>query len=103
MRIGWSFAVLAAAILACQDALASFFCTNAVPYPVIERGLPERYGERPLGRGATETGERIELWVAPVTRTFSIVIVTPDDRSCIVSSGDGWDRTPPVKKPDEGA
>lgn len=49
-------------------------------------------GERVMARGITANNAMVELWLNPSTRTFSVVVRLSNEASCLVISGDGFER-----------
>ena len=57
----------------------------------VER-LADKYGEQPIGRGLTKLGTVAELFVSEDGDTWTILQTWPSGRSCLVTSGVGWEQ-----------
>lgn len=53
--------------------------------------LSERFGEVPAARGVTVAGRLLQVFVSK-GGTWTILVVLPDARACVVSHGEGWQR-----------
>ncbi len=52
--------------------------------------LTNKYQEAPVGIGVSNTGKLVELLTTADGRTWTIIETTPDGRTCLVASGEGW-------------
>ena len=52
--------------------------------------LEEKYNERPIARGLTNTGGVLEVLTSS-SGTWTFLITYPDGRTCLVASGEGWE------------
>jgi hypothetical protein len=43
-----------------------------------------------LGRGVSNDGTLIEIFMAQKDGTFTVIKTTPDGTSCVVDFGEGW-------------
>jgi hypothetical protein len=62
--------------------------------------LLEKHGERPAGLGPTADGKSIaELFVDPLDGSWSLAVVHPDGKACMLVVGTGWEPTVPPGVP----
>jgi hypothetical protein len=54
--------------------------------------LAKKYKEVPIAIGVTNKGGLIEVLSAGQGETWTIIISTPDGRSCMIAAGEGWRR-----------
>jgi hypothetical protein len=80
---------LAAIAVAATPAQAQRVC---LPRDDMLAGLAKRYNEAPMAGAVTYDGNLIELVSTPDGLTWTLIITTPDKRSCIVSNGESWRR-----------
>lgn len=92
VRMGLAM-TLGAATLAAQPAQAQFMC--APRDAVIER-LRTSYGEDLTGIGIQSTAQVLEVWAAPMTGTWTVLMSLADGKACIVASGTDWQTIDPV-------
>ena len=52
--------------------------------------LAETYGEEPRAIGVIANGSLLEVLAGPDGATWSILITTPQGRSCLVAAGEAW-------------
>lgn len=95
MRIVGAF--LASALLAgcASPAGAQAQCNDR--QNVIEL-LGRKYGEAPVWSGVTNAGGLVEVFAHPAGGTWTMVVTTPQGRSCLVAAGEGWRRLTPAAK-----
>jgi hypothetical protein len=74
-------------ILAAHPAFAAPHCA---PRAVVVAQLAERYDEARRGAGMAGTAALIELFVSE-SASWTITVTTPDGRSCLLASGQGWE------------
>jgi hypothetical protein len=60
----------------------------------MARLLDARFAETPAALGVTEAGGLVELFHAKDGATWSIILTTPQGRSCLLASGEGWSERP---------
>lgn len=56
------------------------------------RMLAQRFGEQP--RAAGLVGDRVVELLVSQTGSFTVLITTPDGRSCVVTGGEDWTDRP---------
>ena len=56
---------------------------------VVER-LEVGYGEKFAGGGLRNSASIFEVWMSEEKGTWTILLTTPDGRSCIMASGTDW-------------
>lgn len=59
--------------------------------------LSQGYSEQWLGQGVSREGLLVELFVAPDSRSWTVIVTRPDGVTCLVSAGHGWEGTLPVE------
>ena len=78
----------------CSDAVGQSRCNLRAR--LIEQ-LAERYREAPIALGVDSGGSLIEVLAAADGSTWTIVVTSPQGRSCMVAAGEGWRVVPPIK------
>ncbi len=58
--------------------------------------LASRYREQPRAIGLANPTTVIEVFTS-AAGTWTILLTRPDGASCIVSAGEGWEETPPMR------
>lgn len=58
--------------------------------------LARRFDERPRAIGLANATAVIEVFTSE-KGTWTILLTRPDGASCIVSAGENWEETPPVR------
>ena len=64
----------------------------------IHELMSKKYEETPIAIGITGSGSLVELLVSPHGETWTLIISTPDGRSCFLASGEGWHDLRPKPK-----
>ncbi|MHA6347224.1 hypothetical protein [Roseivivax sp. CAU 1761] len=88
-------AALAAALglLLAGTAAAQSVCA---PRGALAHSLGKHYGERPAAHGLESPHRLMEIFAAPLTGTYTVLLTRSDGISCIVASGQHWQvLTPP--------
>ena len=91
----------AAAVLTCSAASAQVPCGS---YDQIVKSISAaKYGERRIATGETSIGGEgqnvgVEIYAAPLGKTFTVLLVRPDGLACIISAGSNL-RTFPLPEP----
>lgn len=62
---------------------------------IIER-LQRRYGEHQISNGVNYNGVIIEVFTSQIGG-FTILATRPDGESCLIASGDNWQKMPMLK------
>lgn len=65
---------------------------NCAKRPVMVEKLNERFGESPQSTGLTPGGQIIEVFAHPGTGTWTILLTLPDGTSCMMASGQAYER-----------
>ena len=86
MKILGQAAVVAAFFVAASPAVAA----HCAPREAALAVLVEDYGEQPIGGGIASQGPMLEVLVNERSGSWTVIVTTPDGRSCIVSHGEGW-------------
>ncbi len=55
--------------------------------------LSSRYAEEPVAMGVAEDGGLVEVLASREGSTFTIIVTSPDGRTCMVAAGEGWEQT----------
>ena len=92
-------ALVAAFLLVPPSVAAQVECA---PRATALAALAEGYGEQVIGGGIDSRGPLLEVFVNPETGTWTLLVTSPDGRSCIAAEGDGWRSYEPQPK-GEGA
>lgn len=54
--------------------------------------LSDRYAEAPVAMGVARNGGLVEVLTSGADgATFTIIVTTPDGRTCMVAAGDSWE------------
>ena len=56
--------------------------------------LMQEFDEAPVAMGLANSGGLIEVLTNGQGNTWTILITTPDGRSCMIAAGQGWQETP---------
>ena len=67
------------------------------PREIVVERLKSGYGESPAGLGIQSSGQLIEIWAAPGTGTWTVLMSRPDGNTCVVASGTDWQHLNPDK------
>ena len=57
------------------------------PHAYILKVLKERYGEHVMARAVNNKGELVEVFRNPKTKTWTVVVTTINNLSCVVGLG----------------
>ena len=52
--------------------------------------LSSQYEETPIAMGVAENGGLIEVLTSRTGNTFTIVVTSPDGKTCMVAAGEDW-------------
>jgi hypothetical protein len=63
---------------------------TCLPHDGVGPKLRSEFGEKVLGRGVSNDGTLIEIFMAQKDGTFTVVKTTPEGTSCVVDFGEGW-------------
>lgn len=64
--------------------------SRCAPYDAISANLIQKYGERRAHGGLRSTTQAMEIWVNDETGTWTVLIITPANVSCVVAAGAFW-------------
>lgn len=81
-----------AALVASFAAPAFGQSQNCGPREDVVTALTERFGESVQNRGISEGGLLVEMWGNVDSGSWTALVTTPDSVSCIVASGQGFER-----------
>ena len=56
----------------------------------ILAALAKKYSETPVAAGLTSKGGLVEVLSTGEGDTWTIIMSTPDGRSCLMAAGEGW-------------
>ena len=79
-------------LIAASPALAQIFCA---PHAEFVEHLLEEYDEQPLAFGLNNDGRVMELFGAPGGKTWTLLITNTRGISCVVTSGENWQKVAP--------
>lgn len=65
------------------------------PRASVAELLSDRFQERSVGVGVTGGGALAEMYLSD-SGTWSLVVTTAGEPSCIIAGGDGWAELPPI-------
>lgn len=85
VTLGLSLAI--AATTAATPALAQSQCDSR---DKILATLAKKYSEAPVAVGLTSKGGLVEVLSTGDGDTWTIIMSTPDGKSCLVAAGEGW-------------
>jgi hypothetical protein len=88
---------LGGVILATQMAFAQP-TSCAARAAVVER-LQNQFGESRQSMGLGQNNTIVEVFASPATGTWTIVVTLPNGMSCLVASGESWERLNEQLKP----
>lgn len=89
-----------AAFLCLGDAVAAQRPPCAMRAAVVGH-LAEKYKERPVAIGLSETGGVFELLTAPAGETWTVIVTWPNGVACLIAAGRNWVAVPkPPPSPD---
>lgn len=57
-------------------------------YPAITEPLRSQFNEAPSHRGLNNNGHIIELWQTSSGSTWTLVLITPSGRACVMNAGE---------------
>ena len=77
--------------------------TSCAAREMVVARLADRYGESRQGIGLGQDNSVLELYASPETGTWTILVTLPNGLSCLVASGEAWERVAEVLTPGEGA
>ena len=61
--------------------------------------LDDRFAEKPVAHGLSSSGRLMEIYASGAGGTWTLVVTTPQGKSCVVANGEGW--VPKLAKPFE--
>jgi len=85
-------AALFIAMIAASPALADVICN---PRSVFVEHLKEKYDEQPLAFGLNTDGRLLELFGTSDGSTWTMLITDARGISCVVTSGENWQKAAP--------
>ncbi|WP_282609430.1 hypothetical protein [Pelagibius sp. Alg239-R121] len=85
VTLGLSLAI--ATTIAATPALAQSQCDSR---DKILATLAKKYSEAPVAVGLTSKGGLVEVLSTGDGNTWTIIMSTPDGKSCLVAAGEGW-------------
>ena len=94
LKVLGSGAMLGATVSAPAQSQVQMPCA---PRDVIVERLKSGYGEGPAGIGLQSTGHLFEVWAAPTTGTWTIVMSLANGSTCIVATGTDWQQLDPAE------
>ena len=76
-----------------SPALANVICN---PRSDFVEHLKEKYDEQPLYFGLNNDGRVVEVFGTPDGKTWTMIITDTRSLSCVVTSGEAWQKTAPT-------
>jgi hypothetical protein len=61
------------------------------PYKEVLTVLKARWGETLVARGVSHFGPTTEIFANPLTKTYTIVLVSTNKIGCAMDAGDSWE------------
>jgi hypothetical protein len=97
MRLVVRLARASVAVLLCALTPAAEAETRACAdrTAVVER-LETRFGETRQSVGLNDANGIVEIFASPETGTWTILVTTPDGKSCLLASGNLWEQVLPI-------
>ena len=89
-KLGWAIAVS----LAVSPAYAQ---ANCAPREAIIDRLKTMYGESLAAGGLQSAAQMIEVWTAPETGSWTILMTRADGKACVMATGTNWHQQSPVQ------
>ncbi len=78
--------------LIASPALAQAICQ---PRSAFVEHLKEKYDEQPLAYGLNNDGRLVEVFGSPGGKTWTMIITDTRGLSCVVTSGENWQKAAP--------
>jgi len=91
VSLGLSLGIAAVGLGASQAHAQSACAARGI---IVER-LQDRFGEGLAGGGLQSAQQVIEVWSAPETGTWTLLMTRANGTSCIVASGTNWHQQDP--------
>ena len=66
---------------------------QCAPREALLQSLSKNYDEAPVNMGVTTSGSLVEVLASP-GGSWTILVTVPGGPTCMVSSGDGWRKSP---------
>jgi hypothetical protein len=63
---------------------------SCASHKAITDQLTRGYGERLSAGGITDSGALVEMHKTPDGRSWTLILVLPDGRACLVAAGNEW-------------
>lgn len=88
--------------IACSGSVGSFGAQPAPSDPAIPcygaleiaEHLSAKFDEMPIAFGLQSNGNMLQVYASEEKGTWTVVSTTPTGMSCIVATGEGWERLP---------
>lgn len=93
--VGWLVGLLLIGVLFALPAAAQTAPSNCGPHDRVLAGLARSYGEAPVMIGLGSNAALIEVTASDASGTWTIIVTTPDGRTCLVASGTSFELIPP--------
>ena len=85
--VAFAFMLLTGVAMMARPAVAQ---TAFAPRAEVVKLLGEKYDEKPVAIGLTETGGVIEVFATRDGATWTMVLTTPNGLSSLIASGESW-------------
>lgn len=83
--------IVSALLLSGQAANAQQICA---PNEKVALQLERKFDEQVIGRGLTPNGKAMFELFSSKSGSWTVVVSEPSGRSCVVASGESWQRIP---------
>ncbi len=84
--------LMAAFFMFAAPVLANNLCQ---PRPAFVEHLKEKYDEQPAAFGLNNDGRLLEMFATPDGKTWTLLITDARGTSCVVTSGENWQKAAP--------
>ena len=75
---------------------------NCAPYDALARELGNKWGEAPIERGLSSSGEMVEWWANDETGTWTVLVYSASGVACIIAAGELYEAVAAVPKGVDG-
>ncbi len=69
---------------------------NCAPRETVIERLKTGYGEGLAGGGLQSAAQIVEVWAAPETGTWTILMTRADGNTCVLATGTNWHQQDPA-------
>ena len=69
---------------------------SCAPRDIVVERLAQKYGESLTGGGLQSQAQVIEVWSAPETGTWTVLLTQANGTTCVMASGTNWQQNAPM-------